>query len=236
MGSAQLSGTFQFNNQFNRFNRFNRFGGGCWNCGFFGFGFGFGSWGFGWPWLGFWGWDPFWFDPWWGWPTPGFGYYSYPNTYLYGYPASGYSAPNDNSTPPPQQDYQDNSDGYGVAPNAPSPSSAPSSATLDVPVLIYMKSGEVYAVRDYWMIEGELHYILISGVQNSVDLDQVDLTRTNTENAKSGVKFIFKSQPNIAPVAPDGNATPTSPGPSEPSPAPAPTQEINAAPQPEART
>lgn len=83
-----------------------------------------------------------------------------------------------------------------------------------------MKNGAVYSVRDYWMVDGELHYILMDGVQNSVDLDLVDLPRTNTENAKSGVRFIFKSEPSPAPEAP----------------APAPTQEINAVPQPEART
>jgi hypothetical protein len=104
---------------------------------------------------------------------------------------------------------------------------------LTVPVLIYLKSGAVDSVRDYWMVDGEMHYLLMDGVQKSVNLDQVDLPRTNTENAKSGVIFIYKSEPGITPAAPDGNAM--LPGPSEPSPAPAPTQQINAVPQPEAR-
>jgi hypothetical protein len=231
-----MGSSFRFGN---RFNRFNRFGGGCWNCGF---GFGFGGWGFGWPWLGFgfgFG-DPFWYNPWWGaGPAYGYGYYGYPNSNVYGYPDSGYSAPDDNSNPPPQQDYQDNqgnqdnqdnSDGNWVTPNGPSPSSAPNSATLTVPVLIYMKSGVVYSVRDYWIVDGELHFLLMDGAQNSANLEQVDLQRTNSENAKSGVKFIYKSEPSITPAAPDGNAMP--PGPNEPSPA----QQINAVPQPEART
>ena len=67
-----------------------------------------------------------------------------------------------------------------------------------------MKNGSVLTVRDYWMIDGELHYILMSGAQRSVDLEQVDLPRTNTENAKSGVKFIFKSEPSVTtPAQPD---------------------------------
>jgi len=221
-------GTFQFGN------RFNRFGRGCWNCGF-GFGFGFGGWGFGWPWLGFWGWDPFWVDPWWGaGPAYGYGSYGYPNSNVYNNPDEGYSAPDDNSNPPPQQDNQydqDNSNGNWVTPNGPSPAIAPNSATLAVPVLIYMKNGSVLTVRDYWMIDGELHYLLMSGVQRTVNLGLVDLPRTNTENAKSGVKFIFKSEPSVtAPAQPE--AEPGSPN----EPAPAPTNQINAVPQPEART
>ena len=227
-GQAQLRSTFQFDSPF----RFRR---GCWNCGFeFGFGRR-GGWGFGWPWLGFW--DPFWYDPWWGGgPAYGYGYYGYPNSNVYGYPDSGSSYQNDSSNPPSEQDNQETPDGNWVTPNGPNPSSAPNSGNLTVPVLIYMKNGAVYTVRDYWIVDGELHYILIDGVQNSVDLEQVDLPSTNTENAKSGVKFIFKSEPSITAPAPDGNAAPISPGPSEPSPAPAPTQQINAVPQPEART
>jgi len=83
-----------------------------------------------------------------------------------------------------------------------------------------MKNGAVYSVRDYWIVDDELNYILMDGAQHAVDLDRVDLPRTNSENAKSGVKFIFKSEPSV-PIAP---------------PAPAPTQELNAVPQPEART
>lgn len=238
----QLRGGFDFDG-------FNRFGRGCWNCGFGFGGWGWGSgwglglgWGWGWPGLGLWGWDPFWVDPWWGWSAPGYGYGVYPSTNnyynYYGYPDSGTSAPYDNSTPPAQQEFQNDqgnsdnsnsSNGNWVTPNGPSPSSAPSSGGLAVPVLIYMKDGSVRSVRDYWMVDGDLHYILMNGVQSFVDLEQVDLPRTNTENAKSGVKFIFKSEPGIsAPAQPDGEPA----SPREPSP----TQQIDAMPQPEART
>jgi hypothetical protein len=235
VNTANSSNQFHrgFNQFGNRINRFNRFGGGCWNCGF---GFGFGGWGFGWPWPGFWGWDPFLVSPWWWGAGPAYGYgsYGYPNSNVYNNPDEGYSAPDDNSNPPPQQDNQydqDNSNGNWVTPNGPSPAIAPNSATLAVPVLIYMKNGSVLTVRDYWMIDGELHYLLMSGVQRTVNLDLVDLPRTNTENAKSGVKFIFKSEPSVtAPAQPE--AEPGSPN----EPAPAPTNQINAVPQPEART
>jgi hypothetical protein len=245
VGSAQHGSTFRFGNRFDRFDRFNRFNrfedefeDECWNCGF-GFGFGFGGWGFGSPWLGFGLWDPFWYNSWaWGaGPTYGYGYPPNPATNVYVYPDSGYSTPDDNSNPPPQeynQDGQGNSDGNWVTPNGPSPSSAPSSGTLNVPVLIYLKSGKVFTVRDYWITDEEFHYVLMNGVQNTVNLEQVDLPRTNVENAKSGVKFIFKSEPSIMVPEPDGNGMP--PGAREPSPRTAPTQQMNVVPQPDART
>ena len=237
----------------------NVFNGWGWNNSWrwgWGFGRGWGGWGWGWgwPWIGSWGWDPFWYDLWWGGPSYGYGYPAYPNYGVYNYPDSGYSAPNDNSAPPPQQDNQPNynqdnqgeSNGNWITPNGSSPSYSQNPGGITVPILIYMKNGSVYSVRDYWMVDGELHYIMINGVQKSVDLDLVDLQRTNTENAKSGVKFIFKSEPSVTPPAPDENtpppATPNSigpnaqPGTNETSPAPAPTKQLDAVPRPEART
>ena len=61
----------------------------------------------------------------------------------------------------------------------------------------------------------------------NVDLEQVDLPRSNTENAKSGVKFIFKSEPSVTTPEPDGSAPP----PAQPD-----SSQPNAVPQPEART
>jgi hypothetical protein len=216
----------------------NRFGGFGFGHGFgrgFGFSFGRGwGWGWGWPGWGFWGWgwDPFFYDPWWGGPGLGYGYGyygGYSNNYVY--PDAGYDGTDYNSAPPAQQpdysqdnsydeNYQGNSNGNWITPNEPGSSSAQRSPSMAVPFLIYMKGGRILSVRDYWMVDDELHYVLMSGVQNSVDLEQVDLPRTNTENAKSGVRFIFKSEPSAAPPAPN----------------PAPTQELHAVPQPEATT
>lgn len=242
-GSRGFSGGVNSSNSFQQLRGFPGFGRGCWNCGFgfggwgnrWGWGFG-GGWGFGWPWVGFGFWDPFWYNPWWGaGPAYGYGYYGYPNSNVYAYPDPGYSAPEDNSAPTPEEDNQNQYDqqplnGNWVTPNGPSPALAPNSSNLAVPILIYMKNGSILTVRDYWMIDGELHYLLMSGVQRTVNLGQVDLPRTNTENAKSGVKFIFKSAPSItAPAQPDAE-------PGSPNGSPAPTQQINAVPQPEART
>ena len=221
----------------------NRWG---WGAGFGGWGWGgWGGWGLGWgwgsPWLGIgWGgWDPFWYDPWWNW---GAGYYGYPtnNYYIYNDGGSDNYAPQDNSPAPPDQEdqyqnqnepnYQSEPNGNWVTPNETpneaQPSTNPGAPSLAVPVLIYMKNGSVVAVRDYWMIDNELHYILMNGVQRQVDLDRVDLARSNAENAKSGVKFIFKSEPS----APPANEAPAPPAAQPDSSAPA------TGVQPEART
>jgi hypothetical protein len=237
-GGANTASSFQHIRGFG-FNQFGHpinswrggFRQGCWNCGFgfgnrWGGGFGWG----GWPGLGFWGWNPYWVDPWWGWS----GYYGYPtnNYYINNYSGSDNYASEDNSAAPAPENsqYEDSDqgapDGNWVTPNGPNPSAAPNSSSLTVPVLIYMRNGSVLTVRDYWMIDGELHYILMSGVQKTVDLDQVDLARSNSENAKSGVRFIFKSEPN----APTLNETPAPPAAQPDSSTPAPGV------QPEART
>jgi hypothetical protein len=251
--SRRLPGTINQTNSFRRpfgtsvFPR-NGFGRGCWNCGFgFGgwrggwgwhnnWGWGFwGGWGFGWPWLGFWGWDPFIYDPWWGWPGPGYGYYGwYNNNYVYGSPTAGNLAPENDSTPPPSQDMQYNSSGNWIAPNGPSPSSSTDSEILTVPFLIYMKSGEIHTVRDYWMVDGKFYYLRMDGAERSVNLEEIDLARTNTENANSGVKFIFKSAPSAAPTAPDEKVAP--PASTEPSPSPKTEHQNDQPSQPEART
>jgi hypothetical protein len=177
---------------------FRGFPGGCWNCRF-----GFGGWpgwgfGYGWPWLGFWGGGLYWNNPWWGWP--GYGYYGYPAGYgLYGYDDTYNNGPSgyDNSAPP--ENYPANDQGATTLQNSPDTSGA---QKLNVPVLLYMKDGSVYSVSRYWVANGKLHFVLISGVENSVDMDQFDLQRTIDVNAKSGVTFTLDPDPNASQPAP----------------------------------
>jgi hypothetical protein len=147
---------------------------------------------------------------------------------------AGYLAPENDSPPPPPLDTQDNSSDNLITPNGPSLSSSTNSEILTVPFLIYMKSGEIYTVRDYWMVDGKFYYLRMDGAERAVNLEEVDLARTNTENAKSGVKFIFKSAPSAAPTAPDENVMP--PASTEPSPSPKTDHQNDQPPQPEART
>ena len=178
------------------------FGGGfhrrCWNCGFqWGFGFGWWpGWGFGWPWFDNWdwGWGPSWIDPWWSWPA--YGYYGYPAAYVTGYPYddnSWFSQPPESS--PSSEDVTPPVDQY-VPPS-------PSNGQIEMPTLLYMKDGSVYAASDYWVENGKLHYVLSTGAENAVELDRLDLMRTVKENADIGVEVTLKPRPGLSAPSPE---------------------------------
>ena len=184
--------------------------GGCWSCGF-GWGFGFGLWpgfGFGYPWLGYSYWDPFYWDSFgWGGPGYGYGYYGYPAGYPYGYDnsyyddSSSYSAPSDNYDNSYNNDYSPDAD--STSPSAslepPAQQAAPQTyavANGAVPVLLYLKDGSVFSARDYWFSGDQIDYVLTNGREGAFAADQLDLQRTIDENAKSGVKFVIKSDQN----------------------------------------
>jgi hypothetical protein len=65
-------------------------------------------------------------------------------------------------------------------------------------VLLYLKDGTSFAVSDYWLTNGKLHYVTSYGGDNSVDESQVDLQRTVNENAARGVDFSLRPQPATA--------------------------------------
>jgi hypothetical protein len=160
----------------------------CWNCGF-GWGFGLGwwpGWGLGWPWFGYSNWGPAWIDPIWGWPGYGYGYaagyapdYSYDGNYSFSAPPENYHS-SDVVAAPADESYSQ---------------SSPSEAKVEMPVLLYMKDGSVYAANDYWVEDGTLHYVLSSGVEKIVDLNQVDIKRTIAENVALGTQVTFKPRP-----------------------------------------
>ncbi|MCU1340626.1 MAG: hypothetical protein JWN92_49 [Candidatus Acidoferrum typicum] len=172
----------------------------CWNCGF-GWGFGLGwwpgwgfswgrgwwpGWGFGWPSFGYWNWGPAWIDPIWGWP----GYYY--GGYAPGYaPDYSYDGNYSSSTPPEN----DQSNDVRAAPvDEGYPPSSPE-VKVEMPVFLYMKDGSVYAANDYWVEDGKLHYVLSTGAEKMVDLDQVDIKLTISENVDLGAVVIFKPRP-----------------------------------------
>jgi hypothetical protein len=61
-------------------------------------------------------------------------------------------------------------------------------------VLLYLKDGTSFAVSDYWLADGKLHYVTSYGGDNAVDESRVDLQRTVNENAARGVDFTLKPQ------------------------------------------
>lgn len=177
----------------------------------FGFGFGFG-------WNPCWGalWDPFCFGGFYG---PAYGYYGYPPPYDQPYdpnayppqtfgPDPNYDPGNQSGGPPP--DSQSSAPSEPVNPNWDSSVNA-GIAAQPGSVIIYLKDGTSLSPSDYWITDDQLHYTL-GGSENTVGMDHVDLRRTNDENAKNGVRFWLKSEPDKSP-APSGDAPAASPTP-----------------------
>jgi hypothetical protein len=72
---------------------------------------------------------------------------------------------------------------------------APAAAAKPNTVL-YMKDGSSFAVSDYWLSEGRLHYVTSYGGENAMDLSKLDLQKTVDENGKAGNSFSLKATPD----------------------------------------
>jgi hypothetical protein len=136
--------------------------------------------------------------------------YNYDANSNYNYDADNNS---DVNQAPPDRDYQryDNDNPNPVTGNV---------AATTPTVLIYLSDGTLLAATDYWLADGQLHYYVNYGGENSVDMSQVDLQRTVNENAKRGIRFSLKPNPDSANPAPSSNDyrpryqnTPRSPSP-----------------------
>jgi hypothetical protein len=189
------------------------FGGGCFN-GFFpglcgsGFFFGspFGGYGFG-------------CDPFWGCPLNYYGGYN--NTYYNGGGFGGQIY--DQSTDASSVSNEFNPSRYAYPPE-PSPAesagesagqsanSAPAGSVNDPEVVLFLKDGSVYALTDYWVAGGKLHYRTSYGGENSIDLDKIDMQRTVDVNSRRGIDITLKPAPE--PSAPDPQ-TPPAPDPEQ---------------------
>ena len=77
-------------------------------------------------------------------------------------------------------------------------------------VLLYLKDGSSFAVSDYWLADGKLHYVTSYGGDNAIDESRVDLQRTVDENSARGVDFTLKPQP-----AATGDAAAPAPAPAQ---------------------
>jgi hypothetical protein len=159
------------------------FGGSCFNgffigsCGFgpgFGFGFGFGS--------GF-------FGPW-GWDNDGFGDFQ-----SYGYPYEPSMSADIESRVDNQPTYEDAAPYYRneFVPYEPGTEPSGPAAAPNAPfVMLYLNDGTVYALTNYWVAGGRLHYVTQYGGENSVAMDQVDMQRTVDVNAHRGVTITLR--------------------------------------------
>ncbi|MGH9724886.1 MAG: hypothetical protein ACRD41_07460, partial [Candidatus Acidiferrales bacterium] len=205
-------------------------GWGCYSCGF-GWGGGWG-WGLGWGWgpsIGF-GWGGFWgypygpgyYDPWY----YNGGFYSYPTLdyNLMDSNVPGYSSDDsgdyDNSSDSPNynQNVPDTQDSGNAGANLP-PSSLEGSSNDNAPTnnvaasvptaLLYMHDGTTITASDYWIENNEIHYIVDYGTGGTISLNDFDLQRTVDENAKRGVTFTLRPNPDTTTSAPDATPDPT---------------------------
>jgi hypothetical protein len=158
--------------------------------GFFpGFGFGFFG-GFG---LGF---SDFGCDPFGGYGCDAFGYDSY---YL---PYYGFGSPPAPSEPNPAEEQPEPSSSYTVpysyepppGPQEPSSQSNESNETV-----LFLTNGQVHMITSYWLANGQLHYETGDGIENIIDLTQVDLQSTVNANAARGITFTLRPSPEMPP-------------------------------------
>jgi hypothetical protein len=157
-----------------------------------GFGFGFGGLYYG----AFGPCDPFWGCYGYGYGYNGMGYGYYGGGFSSGYGADlSYSGAEDNS---PSEDMTQSSDTIpsllAQSPDTSQEQEAanPGPATRPVTAVLYLKDGSSYAVTDYWLTDGKIHYITSYGGENSIDQSALDLQRTVNENAAQGMTFTLR--------------------------------------------
>jgi hypothetical protein len=168
---------------------------------FGGFGFGFGG---GLFYGAFGPCDPFWgcYGYGYGYGNTGYGYGYYGGSFGSGYSADlSYSGAEDMSAPEDMTQSQEAAPTlYAQAPETsqgqevgnPGPTAKPVTAVL------YLKDGSSYAVTDYWLADGKIHYVTSYGGENSIDQSALDLQRTVNENATQGLTFTLRPAPGTA--------------------------------------
>lgn len=136
-----------------------------------------------WPGFGF---NSLWWpscDPFWGW---GFGCSSSPY-YGYGLYGFGSGTGSDSYVPPPAYE------------PAPAPYAYSGGLGRELPQL-YLKDGTVYNVTDYWLVQGQIHFITVDdagtkSVEHVIPFEDVNLQRTIDVNTRLGFKFVLRNEP-----------------------------------------
>jgi hypothetical protein len=62
-------------------------------------------------------------------------------------------------------------------------------------VYLYRKDGLMFAANDYWVADNQVHYTVLNGGENTIDMRDFDVQRTIDENAKRGVGFSLRATP-----------------------------------------
>jgi hypothetical protein len=66
---------------------------------------------------------------------------------------------------------------------------ASASGAIRQNVQIFLKNGGIFNVILYWMDRGQLNFVTDNGSAIAMSMDQIDLQRTISENAKQGKLF-----------------------------------------------
>jgi hypothetical protein len=102
--------------------------------------------------------------------------------------ASQEPAPTEWQNPPGENSSPENS----ASDNSASDNSSAENAAPAPDTIIYLKDGTSFAVKDYWIADGQLHYVASYGGENAVDLNQLDLERTTDANAQQGIAITLR--------------------------------------------
>lgn len=126
---------------------------------------------------------------------PFFGGFGYPGFYLV--PSAGSLDAPFLDVPEPQA----NSFGYVRSNNGDSPLSQENSGEVPAEppkplTLLQLKDGSMYAMADYWLENGELHYVPSYGGLGVLALDSIDLDKTIKINWARGVEFVLRPKPS----------------------------------------
>jgi hypothetical protein len=137
--------------------------------------------------------NPFWAWPW-AYGCETFGYW---NGYNEGFIA-GYNAGPEEQEMEQQPEVEQPPEELGNYMYVPprEPSSPEEIEAEKVLFVLYMKNGAVYAVTNYWVGDGKLHYLTSYGGENTIDLNDLDVQKTVDVNASRGVEFTLKPAPD----------------------------------------
>jgi hypothetical protein len=114
---------------------------------------------------------------------------------VYGDYTSGYSMGGTYNIESQGDDMQSQEPNPSIYLPPPSENSGKAQPAAQPEVALFLKDGSVYAVSDYWLAGGQLHYVTNYGGENSLDISQIDLQRTVDANARRGVNFILRPAP-----------------------------------------
>jgi hypothetical protein len=160
-----------------------------------GFGYGFGG-------LGFNAFGPC--DPFWGCYGYGYGYGG--SGIGYGYYGGSFSSDNGYGADLSYSGGQDatpsqepNPSLYAQAPETLQEQQSATAGPADkhVVAVLYLKNGSNYAVTDYWLADGKVHYVTSYGGENALDESDLDLQKTVNENATQGLTFTLRPGPVV---------------------------------------